>query len=85
VNRVLSQALKSVGILVLSAPLSVVLVFLLVPFWRWLELRSGIEAIGHSGPAAWCYLAVYGMVVVSLVGVVWSRRNGRRRPADHAP
>ena len=46
--------------------------------------RAGIEAIGHSGPAGWCYLVVYGTVVALLVIVVWSRRMGRRRPADHA-
>ena len=83
-NQVVIQVLKFVALLGLSAPLSVGLAFLLAPFWRWLEESTGIEAIGHSGPAGWCYLVVYGTVVALLVVVVWSKRKERRRPADHA-
>jgi hypothetical protein len=50
----------------LSVPLSLLLTLFLVPFWRWLESTHGIESIGHSGPAGWCYLAVFLTCVVIL-------------------
>jgi hypothetical protein len=53
----------------ISAPLSVVVTFLLTPFWRWLEATRGIESIGHSGPAEWCYVAVF-VVLAACLGVV---------------
>jgi hypothetical protein len=51
---------------VVSVPIGIVLTFLLIPFWRWLEQTTGIESIGHSGPAEWCYVA---MVLLSLAGL----------------
>jgi hypothetical protein len=69
--------LVPLAVLVISAPVSVVLTFLLVPFWRWLEETQGIESIGHSGPAGWCYLAVFVLCLVVLGGVGF--RMARRR------
>ena len=43
----------------LSAPLSVLATILLLPVWSWLESSAGIEAVGHSGPAAWCYFVTF--------------------------
>ena len=45
--------------LLVIAPLSVLITIVLAPLWRWLEAATGIEAIGHSGPAAWCYVLVF--------------------------
>jgi hypothetical protein len=58
VNRALSVSLKAIALVALALPVSVVTTFLLSPFWSWLEASTGIESIGHSGPADWCYLAV---------------------------
>ena len=41
------------------APLSVLVTILLSPLWRWVESEFGVESIGHSGPAGWCYLLVF--------------------------
>lgn len=52
---------------------------LLVPLWRWIEAEHGIEAIGHSGPAEWCFLLVFGILMVPALYLLW--RVSRRPPA----
>ena len=64
----------SLGVLVLSLPLGVLLTLLLLPLWRWLEDTAGIEAIGHSGPAAWCYGAAIVVLAVLGLALVWRPR-----------
>ena len=56
-----------IGVLVLCLPLAGVSTLVLLPLWSWLEATAGIESVGHSGPAAWCYQAVYAACVL-LVG-----------------
>jgi len=51
--------LVAFGILAVSAPVSIVATVALFPFWRWLEENFGLESVGHSGPAEWCFLATY--------------------------
>ena len=46
---VLMKALFALITLLVAAPISAALTFLLIPFWRWLETRSGIESVGHRG------------------------------------
>ena len=53
-----------IAVLVIAVPLTLVITFLLYPFWSWLDVIGGIESLGHSGPAAWCYEVVY-LVLVS--------------------
>jgi hypothetical protein len=56
--------------------------FLLVPWWRWLEARTGIELIGHSGPATRCFVAVYLLLLLASAGV-WLAERPRSR--SHPP
>ena len=51
----------------IAAPVSAVITVLLSPFWRWFEPHAGIESIGHSGPAGWCYIGVYIVLVSALI------------------
>ena len=52
---------------ILSVPVVAVVAFFLTPLWSWIELTYQIESIGHSGPAEWCFVAVYlGLVTFSL-------------------
>jgi hypothetical protein len=44
---------------VLAFPVAVVVTLLLTPVWRWLERVSAVESIGHSGPAARCFVLIY--------------------------
>lgn len=45
--------------------------FLLVPLWRWIEADFGIEAIGHSGPAEWCFYLVFAILVAPALFILW--------------
>lgn len=57
------------GLLLLGMPLAFVLTMLLYPFWNWFEAASGVAAMGHSGPAGWCYVAIYSaMLLACLIG-----------------
>jgi hypothetical protein len=49
---------------------------MLAPLWSWIEATYGIESIGHSGPAEWCFWAIYGLFVVAALGAyaVYRRR-----------
>jgi len=42
-------------------------------WWGWLEARTGIEALGHSGPAGGCYVAVLAPVWAATLWR-WRRR-----------
>ncbi|MBB1519309.1 hypothetical protein [Aquipseudomonas guryensis] len=54
----------------------VLLTLLLLPLWGWLDNRIGIEALGHSGPAPWCYGLSIG--VLALLGIILLARALRR-------
>ena len=56
-----------ITVLLIAAPLAVIITLLLYPFWSWLDVIGGIESLGHSGPAAWCYELVY--LVLVVIGV----------------
>ena len=65
-----------VAIVVLSFPVSALVTLLLVPLWRWIEESYGLESIGHSGPAEWCYVATF-LVCVSTLGCFYM--SGKKR------
>ncbi len=64
----------TLGILIAAAPLSLVSTLLMIPAWRWLESAHSIESIGHSGPAAWCYVASYLVWAALLAGIAMGIR-----------
>lgn len=54
---------------------------LLVPLWRWVESDLGVEAIGHSGPAEWCFYLVFAFLIVPALYFTWRLwQNGRTKP-----
>ena len=66
-----------IGTAVVLVPVAFVATFLLAPFRGWLEGKTGIEMIGHAGPADWCFLGVYGVLLsfVSIgVAALWRSR-----------
>lgn len=71
------EAGKVFALCVLAAPAAGIVTMVLRPLWSWIEARYGIEAVGHSRPAGWCYLAIYVVLVAGGMSV-W--RLGRRRP-----
>jgi hypothetical protein len=63
----------------LIVPLAIGVTLLMMPFFSWVEARFGIEAVGHSGPAEWCYATVY-VTMLAVLTVVSHRVIGRSRP-----
>lgn len=62
--------LPIVAVLLIAAPLAVLLTLLLYPLWSWLDVIIGVESLGQSGPAAWCYELVYLVLVITGVRYV---------------
>jgi len=62
------------AVLVMAVPLTLVVTFLLYPLWSWLDVIAGIESLGHSGPAAWCYELVYVLLVFAGVRYVLGKK-----------
>ena len=75
----LTGALAGLAIVLLSMPVALIATLVGIPFWSWLESALGIEAIGHSGPAEWCYLVTW-LALVSIGGVIWSASRRRTKP-----
>ena len=75
--------LSLLGIALIAVPLSIVTTILLFPLWAWLEASSGIESVGHSGPAEWCYAAVFLVLVTgaSLIVLIRYRAKASRTHA----
>ena len=62
---------KLILILLLNLPLAALLTFAMTPVWRWIEAKWRIEAIGHSGPADWCFLAVFAALALATICLAW--------------
>ena len=67
----LKGAMIAIVLLLLCFPATVAVTFISSPVWQWFEAVSGIESYGHHGPAEWCYLLVYTLLVMSLT-LFWS-------------
>jgi len=65
------------GIAAVCLPAAFLLTFLLLPLWSWIEANYKIESVGHSGPADWCFWAVYSLLAVVGLGV--SALRARRK------
>jgi hypothetical protein len=60
---------------VVAVPAAVIGTFLITPVWRWIERTWSLEAIGHSGPATWCFVTTYAAVLGGMLSI---RRLARR-------
>jgi hypothetical protein len=59
----------ALGIAAVCLPAAFILTFLLMPLWSWIEATYKIESVGHSGPADWCFWAVYALIAVPSLSV----------------
>ncbi len=39
-------------------------------FWGWFEARTGIESLGHSGPAGWVYIFCWALCAAAGFAIV---------------
>ena len=56
-----------------AVPVAAIATMLLYPLWSWIEATYGIESIGHSGPADWCFMLIYGLLLAVLLLFLWRR------------
>ena len=61
-----------------ALPLSAVTTLALLPLWRVVEERYGIESVGHSGPADWCFILIYALWLTAGAGVLALRLRRKR-------
>ena len=76
-RRVGRAVLLLVGIVVLSMPVAFVVTIMLMPLWSAIERRWGIESVGHSGPADWCFWLVFATCIMTFTIVARRWRTGR--------
>ena len=81
-GRGLRAAAITLGLMALAVPVAIVLTILLLPLWRWVEATWQIESVGHSGPADWCFVAVY-VLCLAAMGTAWAL--GRRAGGPAVP
>jgi len=70
---VIRWARRIATVLLVCIPLSLIVTFLAMPLWSWLEASYGIESVGHSGPAEWCYIVVYVVLNLLVFATLWYR------------
>ncbi len=61
---------SAIGTCAVSVPIAFVVTILLFPLWSWVEDTFGIESVGHSGPAGWCFVLTYLIVAATLSTMV---------------
>ena len=69
------RAAAAVLALALALPGAAVLTLVSWPLWSRFEARTGIESLGHSGPAGWCFVATY--LAVAGLALAWVLRPRR--------
>jgi hypothetical protein len=74
--------LKIAAVLLVGAPAAIGLTLLAFPAWKLFEETTGIEAYGHSGPAEWCYVVDYAVLVCAGLWLVF---RSPRPPASPPP
>ena len=74
-NRPVRLILTLLAIVFVCAAVSIGATIFLLPFWSWFEATTGIESVGHSGPAEWCYVAVFlvSVAIATLTLSGWRR------------
>ena len=56
----IGRALAMIGVIaLLGVPVTFFATIALLPLWSEIERRYGIESVGHSGPADWCFWVVF--------------------------
>ena len=67
-----------VTVAVLGVPVTFFLTIALLPLWGAIERRFGIESVGHSGPAGWCFWAVFLLYLSGALAVTRLAREPQR-------
>jgi hypothetical protein len=77
-RRGMKRTLQFLAYALIAMPVAAAVTIFLAPFWGWIESTYGIESLGHSGPSDWCFLAVYGIILLAGAGIFawrWRAKN----------
>jgi len=66
-----------VVLIIICIPLALIITILSNPLFVWFEKTFSIESVGHSGPAEWCYITVY-LLLISLSGLILFKIKNRK-------
>jgi hypothetical protein len=72
----LIRGLIAASFLAACLPVAFILTLVLIPLWSWIEATYGIESLGHSGPADWCFWLVYAAIGLPVTVLVFACRRG---------
>jgi hypothetical protein len=76
-RRILRSSLLFGALAMVCLPVSFVVTIFLFPLWSAIEERWGIESVGHSGPATWCFVGVYALLTAgALIITAFADRRG---------
>jgi hypothetical protein len=64
------------GLILFAVPLAIFITLISKPLFLWIEITFSIESVGHSGPAPWCYIAIY-ILLVATIGFILIRIKSR--------
>jgi len=62
---------------IICIPLAFIITVFSNPFWLWIEKTISVESVGHSGPAEWCYITVY-LLLISSSGLILLKISKRK-------
>jgi hypothetical protein len=79
VKRWITRFVAALAILLASMPPAFILTIALMPLWSRIEATYGIESVGHSGPANWCFELTYVGVVLIVAGAAIAFQRRRLR------
>ena len=65
------------ALIIICIPLAMIITVLSNPFWSWFENIFSIESVGHSGPAEWCYITVY-LLLIGASGLILLKIRSRK-------
>jgi hypothetical protein len=78
--RPLKLSLLGLAVLFGCMPPAFFLTIFLAPLWSWVESKYGIESIGHSGPADWCFYLIYGILsAAAMLAIALHLRPGKAK------
>ena len=64
------NVLKYLWVGVVGAIAGAIASLFLLPLWRKLEILTGVEMVGHSGPASWIILFSMGVFACAGIGLL---------------
>ena len=65
-----------------AIPFAFVLLIASMPVLRALEASTGIEMVGHSGPASWIIYSIWAVISAIITATLVATRSKKRMPPN---